>query len=63
MVHPPTDMWGTAPTDMWGPAPTDMWGPAPATRGAPPQRHVESLGRHAAEVFEVVGTVLYGLGT
>lgn len=47
MVHRPTDMWGTAPRDMW----------------APPQRHVESLGRHAAEVFEVVGTVLYGLGT
>jgi len=31
--------------------------------GAPAHRHVESLGRHAAEVFEVVGTVLYGLGT
>jgi len=55
MVHRPTDMWGTAPANMWG--------TAPATCGAPPQRHVESLGRHAAEVFEVVGTVLYGLET
>ncbi|AHK29723.1 hypothetical protein OPAG_09102 [Rhodococcus opacus PD630] len=54
MVHRPTDMWGTAQLHV---------GHRPATCGAPPQRHVESLGRHAAEVFEVVGTVLYGLGT